>query len=100
MPFYGFAVMCIDHPEVQEHGRRASSDRRVITYGRNPQADVRAASIFDIPAGEPQLHDRDSATAHGRSRAIEDLRLPMPGEHNVLNATAAIAVAARARHRR
>lgn len=91
VPFYGFAVMCIDHPEVQALVRRIE-DRRVVTYGENPQADVRfsdhrmdgAVSVFDVT-----LRGRKSDTIE----TIEGLRLPMPGRHNVTNAVAAIAVA-------
>jgi len=91
VPFYGFAVMCLDHPEVQSMVGLIR-DRRVITYGRNPQADVRlvdleiydGASHFSV-----EIRDRIRMT-HLR---IEGLELPMPGEHNALNATAAIAVA-------
>ena len=91
VPFYGFGVMCLDHPEVQALVA-SIEDRRVITYGENPQADVRyfnhridgAASVFDI-----RIRQRRS----GETVEIADLRLPMPGRHNVANATAAIAVA-------
>ncbi|SFZ82868.1 UDP-N-acetylmuramate--L-alanine ligase [Devosia enhydra] len=91
VPFYGFAVMCLDHPEVQALVGQIR-DRRVITYGRNPQADVR---LVDLETRDGQSHfaveirDRIRMT-HLR---IEGLSLPMPGEHNALNATAAIAVA-------
>lgn len=91
LPFYGFAVMCTDHPEVQGIIGRVR-DRRVITYGFNPQADARAvnvsfsegASHFDVV-----FHDRRRQT----DTTVSNLRLPMPGEHNVSNAVAAIAVA-------
>jgi UDP-N-acetylmuramate--alanine ligase len=91
VPFYGFAVMCIDHPEVQSMIGEIR-DRRVITYGRNPQADVRLVDL-EIKDGQShfavEIRDRIRMT-HLR---IEGLTLPMPGEHNALNATAAIAVA-------
>lgn len=91
VPFYGFAVMCIDHPEVQALVSRIE-DRRVVTYGENPQADVRflnhrmdgAVSVFDVA-----IRSRRS----GKAVDIEGLRLPMPGSHNMSNATAAITVA-------
>ncbi|GAA2815938.1 UDP-N-acetylmuramate--L-alanine ligase [Aminobacter aminovorans] len=91
VPFYGFGVMCTDHPEVQALVSHIE-DRRVITYGENAQADVRftnhrmegAVSVFDVV-----IRNRKSASA----TTIEGLRLPMPGRHNVSNATAAIAVA-------
>ena len=91
VPFYGFAVMCLDHPEVQTM-IGTIEDRRVVTYGANPQADVRytnvsmdgGKSIFSVT-----LRDRRS----GQVIELNDLTLPMPGLHNVSNATAAIAVA-------
>ena len=91
VPFYGFGVACIDHPEVQALVSRVT-DRRLVTYGRNPQADVRftprgmdgATSLFDV-----DIRDRKT----GETIALCGLRLPMPGAHNVSNATAAIAVA-------
>lgn len=91
VPFYGFAVMCLDHPEVQSLVGQIR-DRRVITYGRNPQADVRLVDleIYDgVSHFSVEIRDRIRMT-HLR---IEGLELPMPGEHNALNATAAIAVA-------
>jgi UDP-N-acetylmuramate--alanine ligase len=91
VPFYGFAVMCTDHPVVQEMVGLVR-DRRVITYGRNPQADVRLVDL-DIHDGQSdfavEIRDRIRRTY----LRIEGLTLPMPGEHNALNATAAIAVA-------
>jgi UDP-N-acetylmuramate--alanine ligase len=91
VPFYGFAVMCLDHPVVQSMIGEIR-DRRVITYGRNPQADVRLVDL-EIKNGQSHfavaIRDRIRMT-HLR---IEGLTLPMPGEHNALNATAAIAVA-------
>lgn len=91
VPFYGFGVMCIDHPEVQALVGRIE-DRRLVTYGNNPQSDYRfhdvrpqgAKSTFDVTV-------RDRKT--GEDQTIKDLVLPMPGIHNVSNATAAIAVA-------
>ena len=91
VPFYGFAVMCLDHPEVQALISRIE-DRRVITYGRNPQAEVR---YRDISVGDGKTHfsvdRRDRLT--GAMETIGDLIIAMPGEHNVSNATAAVAVA-------
>ena len=91
VPFYGFAVMCLDHPEVQALVGEIR-DRRVITYGRNPQADVRLVDLESadgVSRFAVEIRDRIRLT-HLR---IEGLELPMPGEHNALNATAAIAVA-------
>src|SRR6187397_1021873 len=91
LPFYGFAVMCLDHPIVQELVGRIE-DRRVITYGQNLQADVRLADL-DHADGQSRFsilfRDRAGETTH----EIKGLSLPMPGRHNALNATAAIAVA-------
>jgi UDP-N-acetylmuramate--alanine ligase len=91
LPFYGFAVMCLDHPTVQELVGRIE-DRRVVTYGENPQADVRLLDV-ELSGGVTRfavlIRDRSS----GQATYIDDLALPMPGRHNALNATAAIAVA-------
>jgi UDP-N-acetylmuramate--alanine ligase len=91
IPFYGFAVMCTDHPIVQTLVGKLE-DRRILTYGVNPQADVRLTDI-DHHNGASRFavvfRDREGRTAH----EIADLTLPMPGRHNALNATAAIAVA-------
>ena len=91
LPFYGFAVMCLDHPTVQDLVGRIE-DRRVITYGENPQADVRLEAI-DLDGGVSKFGVlvRDRKT--GKDVRINNLMLPMPGHHNALNATAAIAVA-------
>jgi UDP-N-acetylmuramate--alanine ligase len=91
VPFYGFAVMCTDHPVVQTLVGHIE-DRRIITYGENPQADVRLTDL-DHANGHSRFsvvfRDRAGEIAH----EIKELRLPMPGRHNALNATAAIAVA-------
>jgi len=91
VPFYGFAAMCIDHPEVQAMIPRVL-DRRIVTYGLSPQADVRGVNIQMSPAGA-RFHAvlRDRLTGQGRT--IADIDLPMVGQHNVQNALAAIAVA-------
>jgi UDP-N-acetylmuramate--alanine ligase len=91
VPFYGFAVMCTDHPVVQTLVGRIE-DRRLITYGENPQADARLVGLKPEGAGSRftvALRDRAGGPAH----EIADLSLPMPGQHNALNATSAIAVA-------
>jgi len=85
IPFYGVAVCCIDHPEVQALVGRIT-DRRVVTYGMNPQADVRVKNL-SYRGGKAYF---DVAMKVGQ---IKGLELPMPGDHNVLNATAAIATA-------
>src|SRR6202046_926454 len=91
LPFYGFAVMCLDHPTVQELVGQVE-DRRILTYGENPQADVRLMDV-NLAGGVTRCSAliRDRAT--GQATFIDDLALPMPGRHNALNATAAIAVA-------
>jgi UDP-N-acetylmuramate--alanine ligase len=91
VPFYGFAVMCTDHPVVQTLVGRIE-DRRLITYGENPQADARLVGLKPEGAGSRfnvAFRDRAGGPAH----EIADLSLPMPGRHNALNATSAIAVA-------
>ena len=90
LPFYGFAVMCLDHPEVQTLVGHIS-DRRVITYGFSPQAAVRAVNIASTATGmtfDVELTDRSS----NATRLVRNFYLPMHGEHNVLNALAAVAV--------
>ena len=91
VPFYGAAVMCIDHPEVQALIGRVR-DRRIVTYGTNPQADIRATNIrvedgfnvFDVI-----IIDRKN----GEKRELNGVRLAMHGTHNMLNSLAAMGVA-------
>jgi UDP-N-acetylmuramate--alanine ligase len=91
LPFYGFAVMCIDHPTVQSLVGRIE-DRRIITYGENPQADARLVDLTSGGGGSKfKVVIRNRKT--GATHEIADLALPMPGRHNASNATAAIAVA-------
>ena len=90
VPFYGAALLCLDHPEVQNIIPRVR-DRRVVTYGFAAQADVRGVNVTPIPGGnrfETIIRHRD-----GTSRSIEGIEMPMPGRHNVQNALAAIGVA-------
>ncbi|MCU0729465.1 MAG: UDP-N-acetylmuramate--L-alanine ligase [Sphingopyxis sp.] len=90
VPFYGAAILCLDHPEVQAIIPRIR-DRRIITYGYAAQADVRGTNIVPGPDGnrfDVVVRDRD-----GGMRTIENIHLPMSGRHNVQNALAAIAVA-------
>lgn len=91
VPFYGFAVMCLDHPEVQSLVGQIE-DRRVITYGENPQADVRLCNLRGVQ-GYCQFDVQIRKSVDAEPLLIEGLRLPMPGRYNALNATAAIAVA-------
>ena len=91
IPFYGFAAMCIDHPEVHALCGRIS-DRKLITYGFNPQADIRAENLRVSETGshyDVVVADRQ----RGASRTIAGVRLAMPGRHNVQNSLAAFAVA-------
>ena len=90
VPFYGAAVLCLDHPEVQALLPRVR-DRRIVTYGFSAQADVRGVNVTPGAGGnrfEVIIRHRDGST-----RSIEDVSLPMAGRHNVQNALAAIAVA-------
>jgi len=90
VPFYGFAVLCIDHPSVQQMIPRLS-DHRIVTYGFSPQADVRAERVTPDKLGstfEVVVTDR----ARNRQRRMGPFRLPMLGSHNVQNALAAVAV--------
>lgn len=90
IPFYGLAVMCLDHPEVQSLIPMVS-DRKILTYGYSPQADVRALNVrvkntsllFDVTVS------KRVRSGHG---VIKNLLLNMPGQHNVQNAAAAVAV--------
>lgn len=94
IPFYGLAVCCTDHPEVQALVGRIT-DRRVVTFGFNAQADVRALNLtyadgvahFDIAL------QGEGADEQGKTVVIRGCTLPMPGDHNVSNALAAVAVA-------
>ncbi|VAV94334.1 UDP-N-acetylmuramate--L-alanine ligase, partial [hydrothermal vent metagenome] len=89
VPFYGAAILCIDHPEVQAILPRIR-DRRLISYGFSAQADVKGINVTPIAGGnrfDVVVTDRD-----GEARTIEAIELPMPGRHNVQNAIAAVAV--------
>jgi len=91
VPFYGFSVMCTDHPTVQQLVGHIQ-DHRIITYGENPQADVRLVDVSH--AGGTSLFTVLFNERNGHAPyEIRNLALPMPGRHNALNATAAIAVA-------
>ena len=89
VPFYGAAILCLDHPEVQAILPRVK-DRRIVTYGFSAQADIRGDNVVSIPGGnrfDVTVRERDGST-----RQITGIELPMPGRHNVQNAIAAIAV--------
>jgi UDP-N-acetylmuramate--alanine ligase len=91
LPFYGFAVLCADHPEVQALIPRIE-DRRIITYGLGVNADIRAMNLR-LDRGGADFDVLIANRATNELRSIEGLRLPMFGQHNVQNALAAIAVA-------
>jgi UDP-N-acetylmuramate--alanine ligase len=89
VPFYGVAILCLDHPEVQAIIPRIR-DRRIMTYGFAAQADIRAENVTSFPGGnrfDVVVRSRD-----GSQRTITGISLPMPGRHNVQNALSAIAV--------
>ncbi len=91
LPFYGFAVACTDHPEVQALVSRIA-DRRIITYGFSPQADIRAVNLRAEAEGQRydiEIHSRGT----GETRSLKDVFLAMHGSHNVLNSLAAVGVA-------
>ncbi len=97
IPFYGFAVLCIDHAEVQAMIPRLS-DRKIITYGFSPQADVRAINLDSIGDGvqyDVVIAGRPAAGRKGNEDGVtwKGLRLPMLGAHNVQNSLAAVAIA-------
>ena len=90
IPFYGFAVLCLDHPEVQAMIPRVS-DRRIITYGFSPQAQVRARDIELGPDGA-RFDVVLAGRGGGEDTVLSGVTLPMFGMHNVSNALAALAV--------
>ena len=93
LPFHGYALLCIDHPEVQTLAAQVS-DRKIITYGFNPQADIRAdnirsnaeGSVFDVTFSGWLNDTKDDLT-------IKDIHLSMLGKHNVQNSLVALGVA-------
>ncbi|KAA5604573.1 UDP-N-acetylmuramate--L-alanine ligase [Roseospira marina] len=90
LPFYGFATLCIDHPEVQSLIPEVL-DRKIVTYGFSPQADIRAVNLSLGPDGARfAVTVTDRVT--GGVETVEDLHMPMFGRHNVQNALAAIAI--------
>ena len=91
IPFYGFAVLCIDHPAVQSLIGRIQ-DRRIVTYGTSSQADVRLGQVT-VEEGQSRFDVIITKRKTGEERNITGLTLPMLGQHNVTNALAAVAVA-------
>ncbi len=95
IPFYGFAAVCIDHPEVQAMASRVEN-RRLVTYGVNPQAEVRAENLTMGPDGcrfDVVILPHSPVDEGAEPIRYDDLHLPMAGHHNAMNALAAIAVA-------
>ncbi len=90
VPFYGLAVLCVDHPEVQSILSRIQ-DRRIVTYGFSAVADLRAENVE--PDGIGSRFDAVVFERDGERRTIPGILVPMPGKHNVQNALAAVAVA-------
>jgi UDP-N-acetylmuramate--alanine ligase len=90
VPFYGLAVLCVDHPEVQSILGRIQ-DRRIVTYGFSALADLRAENVQ--PNGLGSSFDAVVFERDGERRTIEGIHVPIPGRHNVQNALAAVAVA-------
>jgi len=89
VPFYGVAIMCVDHPEVQNVLPQIR-DRRILTYGFSALADICGVNVTPFAGGnrfDVTVKDRS-----GEKRMIEGIELPMPGKHNVQNALAAVAV--------
>jgi UDP-N-acetylmuramate--alanine ligase len=89
VPFYGAAIMCLDHPEVQAILPKIR-DRRIITYGFSAQSDIRGENVTPYPGGN--RFDAVIRARDGALRSIEGIELPMPGRHNVQNSLAAVAV--------
>ncbi|MGZ3376978.1 MAG: UDP-N-acetylmuramate--L-alanine ligase [Phenylobacterium sp.] len=95
IPFYGFAAVCTDHPEVQAMASRVEN-RRLVTYGVNPQAEVRAENLTMGPDGchfDVVIHPLSRSGQDATVIRYDGLHLPMAGHHNAMNALAAIAVA-------
>jgi len=90
VPFYGLAVLCVDHPEVQSILSRIQ-DRRIVTYGFSALADLRAENVQ--PDGTGSTFDALVFERDGEHRTIAGIHVPIPGRHNVQNALAAVAVA-------
>jgi len=93
VPFYGYVVLCIDHPEVQAL-IPSVMDRVVVTYGFNPQADVRASNVRSDARGSVfDVEFSARLCADGKALKLRDVFMPMPGIHNVQNSLAALAIA-------
>jgi UDP-N-acetylmuramate--alanine ligase len=90
IPFYGFAAVCVDDPDVQEMAAKVEN-RRLVTYGTNPQAQLRATNL-GFGAEGSTFDVAISGAGDAAAATMAGMRLPMAGQHNVLNALAAIAV--------
>jgi len=90
VPFYGVAILCVDHPEVQSLLSRIQ-DRRIVTYGFSALADLRVENVE--PDGDGSRFDAVVLERDGERRTIAGIHVPIPGRHNVQNALAAVAVA-------
>jgi len=91
VPFYGYAVLCSDHPEVQALIPHLT-DRRLVTYGFNPQADVRAHNLRSNSSGHIFDVTFSSWLTEDAEQHLRDVFLPMLGQHNLQNALAALAI--------
>jgi len=90
IPFYGFGVLCIDHPEVQALIAKVK-DRKIITYGFSPQADVRAVNVVTEPDGTSfDVHFTDRKT--NKTKTMLGMKMPIMGKHNVQNILSALAI--------
>lgn len=91
IPFYGFGVLCVDHPEVRELYKKIT-DRKLVSYGiDSSDANIKAENIIADPSGS-RYNVRVNGLSEEKGRLIENIYLSMPGIHNVLNSLAAIAV--------
>ncbi len=94
IPFYGYAVLCTDHPEVQAL-QASITDRKIFSYGFNPQAEVRGMNLKMTPEGSTFDVEIGSGVTGGEPKILRDVFLPMIGQHNVQNALSAITIAVR-----
>ncbi|MDB2415164.1 UDP-N-acetylmuramate--L-alanine ligase, partial [Rickettsiales bacterium] len=92
LPFYGFGVLCNDHPEVAALIPQIT-DRKIVSYGLDTEADIVAKNIRYKPSGSTyDVHIKNRV--QGGERVLRDVILPMPGKHNISNSLAAVAIAA------
>jgi len=92
LPFYGFGILCIDHPEVRKLSKQIK-DRKIITYGiKSEDADVYAHNIKQTTDGS-KFDVKISKNLDTKLKTLKNIKLPIPGLHNVQNSLAAIAIA-------